>query len=108
MRSDAHAIGVEHVRGHWYARDVFALVASPDISPTLRSELEAWVRGDDENVRSRRPFAVDDHGLYSFDGLYRAAHGAPAWWVQAWKAWAMRQQLHKFEVRPDPGHDVDV
>jgi hypothetical protein len=87
----AQEFGVERVQGSWYARDVFALLAHPDISSDLRAELDAWARCNDENAGTHRPFVVDPDG-YSFDGAFRATHGAPAWWVAAWTEWAMRNK----------------
>lgn len=83
MTATAPTIGVERKDGCWYARDVFALLAHPAISATLRAELEGWSITNDENVRDRRPFVVLPDGSYSFDWRYRLTRGAPAWWVDA-------------------------
>ena len=88
MDATAPALGVERKDGCWYARDAHALLAHPGIPADLRAELAAWVAHPDVNVRSRRPLVVTSDAMYSFDGRYRAAHGAPTWWAAAWAEWA--------------------
>jgi hypothetical protein len=55
MTATAPTIGVERKDGCWYARDVFALLAHPAISATLRAELEGW------SITTTRTCAIAAH-----------------------------------------------
>lgn len=101
---------VERVGGAWYAAHVFALLDATDLPESIRAVLESWARGNDRNVRTRRPFCVDrDYGsdwFYSFDWFYRR-NVAPAWWVDASRAWGLAHGVDE-RGRPVAGGRRDV
>ena len=80
----------ERVDTCWYARDVYALVAAPGLPPHVASELRAWARTLDANVRRRRPFMleVSGDGRTAYVFAPSPLRRVPAWWRDAVESWA--------------------
>lgn len=91
---------VERVGDRWYAASPQALAADPhDLPEHVVADLRAWIRSNDLNVRTCRPFCVgaDRAGSswWSFDYDFRR-NGAPAWWIEAGATWSA---AHRSDAR---------